>query len=134
MEFFLPRLSHVRFKWGYISRDTFPIMKCLAKHSLIKHTCSWRVNLLFYEHWTDKWNYFYIASSASGKYFLPFPCHCDNFFFLSYFFPVNLNSISFATAPMEKSLWIIYVTTNSLCSTIEKIVIIMFVEHSQRRT
>ena len=25
-----------------------------------KHTCSWRVNLLYYEHWTDKQKYFYV--------------------------------------------------------------------------
>ena len=31
--------------------------KYLSKRSLIKHTCSWRVNLLYYEHWTDKQKY-----------------------------------------------------------------------------
>ena len=34
--------------------------KYLSKRSLIKHTCSWRVNLLYYEHWTDKQKYFYV--------------------------------------------------------------------------
>ena len=28
--------------------------------SLLKHTCSWRVNLLYYEYWTDKQKYFYV--------------------------------------------------------------------------
>ena len=36
--------------------------KYLSKRSLIKHTCSWRVNLLYYEHWTDKRKYFYVYS------------------------------------------------------------------------
>ena len=35
---------------GYVSRNTSPI----SKRTLIKHTCSWRVNLLCYEHWTEK--------------------------------------------------------------------------------
>ena len=34
--------------------------KYLSKCSRVKHTCSWRVNLLYYEHWTDK--YFYVNS------------------------------------------------------------------------
>ena len=32
--------------------------KYLSKPSLIEHTCSWRVNLLHYEHWPDKQKYF----------------------------------------------------------------------------
>ena len=31
-----------------------------------QHPCLWRVNLLYYEHWTDKWKYFY-----AFDYFLP---------------------------------------------------------------
>ena len=31
--------------------------------SMLKHTCSWRVNLLYYEHWTDKHKYFYVRLS-----------------------------------------------------------------------
>ena len=34
-------------------------MKYLSKRSLIKHTYSWRVNLLYYEHGTDKQKYFF---------------------------------------------------------------------------
>ena len=30
------------------------------EYSLIKHTCSWRDNLQYYEHWTDKKKYFYV--------------------------------------------------------------------------
>ena len=35
----------------------------LSRHEqvcLMKQTCSWRVNLLYYEHWTDKQKYFYV--------------------------------------------------------------------------
>ena len=35
-------------------RLRFEREKYLSKRSLMKHTCSWRVNLLYYEHWTDK--------------------------------------------------------------------------------
>ena len=38
-------------------RLRFEREKYLSKRSLIKHTCSWRVNLLYYEHWTDKQNF-----------------------------------------------------------------------------
>ena len=38
--------------------------KYFPKRSLIKHTCSWRVNLLYYEHWTDKRKYFYVNNST----------------------------------------------------------------------
>ena len=41
---------------GYVLRNTSPI----SKRTLIKHTCSSRVNLLCYEHWTDKQKYFYV--------------------------------------------------------------------------
>ena len=57
-------------KWEHLSVQVriFPLNMCdiiiyvarwwekhLSKRSLIKHTCSWRVNLLYYKHWTDKW-------------------------------------------------------------------------------
>ena len=42
--------------------------KYFLKCSLIKHTCSWRVNLLHYEHRTDKWKYFYIDQKAFWFY------------------------------------------------------------------
>ena len=42
-------------------------MKHLSKHSLIKHTCSWRVNLLYYENWTDKRKYFYVGLKLEQK-------------------------------------------------------------------
>ena len=34
--------------------------KYLSKHSLLKHTCSWRDNLLYYEYWTDEQKYFHV--------------------------------------------------------------------------
>ena len=34
--------------------------KYLSKCSLIEHTCSWRINLLYYEYWIDKRKYFYV--------------------------------------------------------------------------
>ena len=43
--------SRISFKWWE---------KYLSKFSLIKH-CSWRDNLLYYEHWTDRQKYFYIC-------------------------------------------------------------------------
>ena len=36
--------------------------KYLSKRSPLKHTCSWRVNLLYYEYWTDKQKYFYVVT------------------------------------------------------------------------
>ena len=39
----------------------FPSLeKYLSKRSLIKHSCSWLVKLLYYEDWTDKQKKFYI--------------------------------------------------------------------------
>ena len=40
--------------------------KYLSKRSLIKHTCSRRVNLLYYEQWTDKQKYFYVRNITSS--------------------------------------------------------------------
>ena len=37
----------------------------LSKRSLIKHTWSWRVNVLYYEHWTDKQKYFHVYSTLT---------------------------------------------------------------------
>ena len=34
--------------------------KYLSKRSLLKRTCSWRVNLLYYEYWRGKQKYFYV--------------------------------------------------------------------------
>ena len=36
-----------------------PMMGELSR-SRLKHTCSWHVNLLYYEYWTDKQKYFYV--------------------------------------------------------------------------
>ena len=48
--------------------ETFCIIKIttqwcenhLSKRTLMKHFCLWRVNLLYYEHWTSKQKYFYV--------------------------------------------------------------------------
>ena len=34
--------------------------KYLSKRSLLKHTCSWCDNLLYYEYWTDEQKYFHV--------------------------------------------------------------------------
>ena len=34
--------------------------KYLSKRSLLKHTCSWRDNLLYYEYWTEEQKYFHV--------------------------------------------------------------------------
>ena len=52
---------HISFKYArhiiYVARWW---EKYLSKRSPLKHTCSWRVNLLYYEYWTDKQKYFYV--------------------------------------------------------------------------
>ena len=35
--------------------------KYLSKLSLLKHTCSWRDNLLYYEYWIDKQKYLHVV-------------------------------------------------------------------------
>ena len=44
-------------------RLRFEREKYLSKRSLIKHTCSWLVNLLYYEHWTDKQKYWTLVKT-----------------------------------------------------------------------
>ena len=51
---------------GYVSRDTTPMIeKYLSKLGFIKITCSWRVNGLRYEHWTDRRKYFYAKENGT---------------------------------------------------------------------
>ena len=35
--------------------------KYLSKLSILKHTCSWRDNLLYYEYWIDKQKYIHVV-------------------------------------------------------------------------
>ena len=42
--------------------------KCLSKRSLIKHISSWRINLLYYKHWTDKREYFYVQENIKKTF------------------------------------------------------------------
>ena len=44
----------------------------LSKRSPLKHTCSWRVNLLYYEYWTDKQKYYYTPILLRMMQIIPF--------------------------------------------------------------
>ena len=53
--------AHISFKYARYNHLRCPMMgEYLQKRSLIKHTCSWRVNLLQFEHWKYKQKDFYV--------------------------------------------------------------------------
>ena len=60
----LPCYCEDNVKYGY-NKFTRHEQVCLI--SLIKHSCSWRIHLLHYEHWTDKLKYFYVKYRLLSK-------------------------------------------------------------------
>ena len=63
-------LRRLRFE-RYFSHHRASMMGQVSLEThLLKHTCSWRVNLLYYEYWTDKRQCFYVLTSHSTLYYV----------------------------------------------------------------
>ena len=68
---------HISFKHAQHNHLCCPMIGEVSLETyLIKYTCSWRVNLLHYEHWTDKQKYFYELRRACRLFWNHFKCYC----------------------------------------------------------
>ena len=72
------------FQLGHVSSDDSPIIRPDGERSISQNLTLLNtlvhdvINLLYYEHWTDKQKYFYVASLLAHKLWLNFEFESEN--------------------------------------------------------